>query len=70
MMDLGKNDCPSPECFDTVDPSLCAAWADVALPFQVLQIGQVLLPALPAEVSTMLGRRISLAVAEASVGSV
>jgi len=43
---------------DPLNTTYCAAWTEVVIPFQLFKIGNVVLPGIPSEWTTMLGRRL------------
>merc|ERR1712000_756496 len=58
LLNLGKNPTHTTDCWDKLDTNTCAAWTDVNIPFQLIKLGQILIPAVPSEWTTMLGRRL------------
>lgn len=60
LLNLGKNSSHTTKCTDYINPETCASWVDVNIPFQIIKLGQILIPAVPSEWTTMLGRRLKI----------
>jgi len=58
LLKLGSLNKPTPECIDLLSTHSCAAWTAVMIPIQVVQLGQLVIPAVPSEWTTMVGRRL------------
>jgi len=58
LLKLGSLESRQSSCIDFIDTNNCSAWTDVIIPIQVVQLGQIIIPAVPSEWTTMLGRRL------------
>lgn len=64
LFKLGKNDTNISGCIDVINTNYCASWTEIIIPVQILQLGQLIIPAVPSEWTTMLGRRLKQLIAK------